>query len=144
MGGSPVAFNLSYPTLLRRPLMSDFWGYHLSLNVAGCRVSAVTNHDLIKDFARDLVKRIDMVPYGEPMTVRFGDGNKSGITLLQLIETSNIMCHFVDDDQHGTETGGGYFDCFSCKPYDINVVIKCFREYFGNTSEHITYFTRQA
>ena len=84
--------------------MSDFWGYHLSLNVAGCRVSAVTNHDLIKDFARDLVKRIDMVPYGEPMTVRFGDGNKSGITLLQLIETSNIMCHFVDDDQHGTAT----------------------------------------
>ena len=85
--------------------MSQFWGYHLCLNVAGCNIDAITNHNTIQTFARDLVKRIDMVPYGEPTTVRFGDGNKAGITLIQLIETSNIMCHFVDDDGYNTNTG---------------------------------------
>ena len=123
--------------------MNDFWGFHLSSDCAGCNVDAISNHDVIKKFAKDLVKRIDMVPYGEPQTVRFGEGNKAGITLIQLIETSNIMCHFVDDDGHGNGTGGAYFDCFSCKPFDINIVIECFREYFGNTDERVHYFVRQ-
>lgn len=44
-----------------------------------------------------LVKDIDMVPYGGPQVVHFGSGNKAGYTLVQLIETSNITAHFVEE-----------------------------------------------
>ena len=63
-------------------------------------------------FSRKLVKRIDMVPFGEPRIHLFGEGDKSGFTLVQLIETSNIVAHFVD------EYNDIHLDVFSCKEYD--------------------------
>jgi len=124
--------------------MSDYWGYHLSLDAAGCDLESISNPDTITAFTKDLVKRIDMVAYGEPQVVHFGSGNKAGYTLIQLIETSNICCHFVEDDGTDSGKGSAYFDLFSCKTFDNDEVIKCFREYFGNTSERVHYFTRQA
>jgi len=124
--------------------MSKYWGYHLILNARGADLQLISSHENIQNFARDLVKRIDMVPYGEPQTVWFGDGNKAGITLVQLISTSSITAHFVENDGYEDGTGSIYFDCFSCKTFDTNEVIACFREYFGNTSEQVTFLTRQA
>lgn len=62
-----------------------------------------------------------MVPYGEPQVVMFGTGNKKGYTLVQLIETSNICAHFVE------ETNDMYLDVFSCKPFkatDVETIVK--------------------
>jgi len=123
--------------------MSNQWGYHLIINAAGADMSSISSHDNIKAFARDLVKRIDMVPFGEPQTVRFGEGNKAGITLIQLIETSNIMCHFVEEDM-GDGTGSYYMDVFSCKTFNQEDVIKCCEEYFGKTRNSVTFLTRHA
>jgi len=66
----------------------------------------------ITDFSKTLVKRIDMKPFGDPWVERFGEGNKAGYTLIQLIETSNITAHFCE------ETGDAYIDVFSCRDYD--------------------------
>jgi S-adenosylmethionine/arginine decarboxylase-like enzyme len=57
-----------------------------------------------------------MVSYGEPQIVMFGTGNKKGYTLVQLIETSNICAHFVE------ESNDMYLDVFSCKTFDPHVV----------------------
>ena len=54
----------------------------------------------------------------------FGEDDKQGFTLVQLIETSNICGHFCDD------TGNFYLDVFSCKPYDKDVVRALVQEYF--------------
>ncbi len=124
--------------------MSDHWGFHLSIDAGHANLEAISSHETIQNFARELVKRIDMVAYGEPQTVRFGDGNKLGITLIQLIETSNIMCHFVEEDTFGDGTGSYYLDIFSCKSFDINDAIKCCEEFFGKTNNRIHYFERQA
>ena len=124
--------------------MSTYWGYHLCINARGASLAAISDASNIEKFTKDLVKRIDMIAYGEPQIVHFGSGNKAGYTLVQLIETSNICAHFVEDDGYETDTGSYYFDCFSCKPFDINEVIKCCREYFKNESEQISYITRQA
>lgn len=102
----------------------SYWGYHLILNARRCRPCAIRSAKDITNFSKDLVKRIDMVPYGEPQVVRFGSGNKQGYTLVQLIETSNITAHFVE------ETNDMYLDVFSCKDFRPEDVRGMVSKYF--------------
>jgi S-adenosylmethionine/arginine decarboxylase-like enzyme len=103
------------------------WGYHLMLNAAKCRPSTIRCAYTIRDFSHRLVKDIDMIPYGQPQIVMFGSGNKKGYTLVQLIETSNICAHFVE------ETDDIYLDVFSCKTFDPKVVQRIVDEVFEPT-----------
>jgi S-adenosylmethionine/arginine decarboxylase-like enzyme len=93
---------------------------------------------VIRNFAKDLVRRIDMVAYGEPQVVLFGSGNKKGYTLVQLIETSNICAHFVE------ENNSMYLDVFSCKDFDPIVVKEAVFDYFDAQHMHARVFERQA
>ena len=115
-----------------------YWGYHLVLDCAGCDHEAITSYDTIYAFTKQLVKDIDMVAYGEPQIVDFGSGNKAGYTLVQLIETSNICAHFVN------ENNTMYLDVFSCKSFDDKVVMELVAKYFKATSIRPSYLTRQA
>lgn len=117
---------------------NHFWGYHTLIDAADCDRAAVTNPALIAEFVRELVKAIDMVAYGEPQVIHFGEDNKAGYTLVQLIETSNIMAHFCDD------SGDCYFDVFSCKTYDLQTVVDLFEKYFHPKRVRVNYMTRQA
>jgi S-adenosylmethionine/arginine decarboxylase-like enzyme len=114
------------------------WGYHLVLDCAGCNHNAITDRDNIYNFVKQLVVDIDMVAYGEPQIVNFGSGDKAGYTLVQLIETSNICCHFVN------ENDTMYLDVFSCKPYNDAVVEELVSKYFGVKSMRKAFFTRKA
>ncbi len=100
------------------------WGWSFLLD---CRF---TNHwikdkEMIADFAKELVKRIDMEAHGEPIIEMFGDGNKRGYTLVQLIKTSSITCHFCE------ETLDMYLDVFSCKKFEQDVVCDVVRDFFN-------------
>lgn len=115
-----------------------YWGYHLMLDCAGCSHEAITDGDLIAKFAKRLVKDIDMVAYGEPQVVNFGSGDKAGYTLVQLIETSNICAHFVN------ENDTMYLDVFSCKPFENDTVVDLVRDYFAPETVRRNFITRQA
>lgn len=114
------------------------WGYHLILDCAGADHASITDADNISAFAKQLVQDIDMVAYGEPQVVRFGSGDKQGYTLIQLIETSNICCHFVE------ENDTFYLDVFSCKPFDPNIVISTAQQYFKFAGQKVGYIERRA
>lgn len=114
------------------------WGHHLVLNAAGCSPLRIRCSPTITQFAKALVQRIDMVPYGSPQVVHFGSGNKAGFTLVQLIETSNICAHFVE------ETNDMYLDVFSCKPFDPKIVRMLVSEVFSPQAQTMTMFTRDA
>lgn len=114
------------------------WGYHLILDVHGCNHEAITSHEVIYNFTKRLVKDIDMVAYGEPQIVNFGSGNKAGYTLVQLIETSNICAHFVN------ENDTFYLDVFSCKTFDPDVVVALCEEYFGAKVSSKAFLVRKA
>lgn len=129
---------------MEKNMSAKYWGYHLAIDAPGASLDYIRNSQRISDFAKDLVKRIDMVAYGEPVVVHFGSGNKAGYTMYQLIETSNICAHFVEEDGHGTGKGSYYLDVFSCKPFEKETVINCAREYFGNNSEIVHYMDRDA
>ena len=80
------------------------WGYHLSLDCYAGDKDLVTSSTNIAAFAKALVQRIDMKAYGEPQVIHFGEDDKQGYTLVQLIETSNICAHFCDrSEEHTSE-----------------------------------------
>ena len=107
--------------------MGQYWGYHLLIDASGCDHSAITSRDQIYAFTKELVKRIDMVAYGEPVIEHFAthDPDKAGFSMVQLIETSNITMHAVDKDNTM------YLDVFSCKPFEIEVVKATVVDFFG-------------
>ena len=117
---------------------TNYWGYHAIVDAAGCDHDAITSYDAIYAFAKELVKAIDMVAYGEPQIVNFGSDDKAGFTLVQLIETSNICAHFVN------ELDEMYLDVFSCKPYDEKVVEEMVVKYFGAKSLRCAFIKRKA
>lgn len=122
--------------------MSNYWGYHLMLDCSGLNHTAITNKDIITAFIKELVWRIDMIAFGEPMVEHFAthDPDKAGISFVQMIETSNLTGHFVDLDNTA------YIDVFSCKPFNNEDVINTVREFFEteNTKIRVNYITRHA
>jgi S-adenosylmethionine decarboxylase len=101
------------------------WGFHLSLDCYAGDKNLVKDGTNIATFAKTLVQRIHMKAYGEPQVIHFGEDDKQGYTLIQLIETSNIAGHFCD------ATGNFYIDVFSCKPYENAVVVETVKQFFA-------------
>lgn len=104
--------------------MLKHWGFHLICNARKCNSLAISNPRVIELFSADMVRRIDMKAYGRPLIAHFGDGNKAGYTLCQLIETSNITGHFCD------ESGDAYLDIFSCRRFDPFAARAVIEEWF--------------
>jgi S-adenosylmethionine/arginine decarboxylase-like enzyme len=122
----------------KKDMDERYWGYHAIVDAAGCDHELITSYDNVYNFAKQLVKDIDMVAYGEPQIVNFGSGDKAGFTLVQLIETSNICAHFVN------ELNEMYLDVFSCKSFDPAVVEQLVIKYFGAKSVNKVSLTRCA
>lgn len=120
--------------------METTWGYHYHYDVTGCDSDAMKSKETVTRFIKDLVKRIDMVPIGEPYVeyIAMDQEDKAGITAVQVIVTSTITAHFIDS------TGDLYLDVFSCKPYDVNTVKEIVKEYFNPTKCVELFMTRQA
>lgn len=108
----------------------NHYGKHVILTAGACN-AALLEKDKIADFCRDMVKKIDMVPFGEPFVERFGEGDEVGISAVQLIQTSAITIHTND------EARDLYLDVFSCKDFEAETVLACVREWFApETIEH--------
>ena len=114
------------------------WGYHLIINAGNCDPKALRSKSTIIAFTKALVKEIKMVAFGQPRVVMFGSGNKKGYTLVQLIETSNICAHFVE------ETNDIYLDIFSCKKFNIADAIHLFKKVFQPKRIEKIFIKRQA
>jgi S-adenosylmethionine/arginine decarboxylase-like enzyme len=118
----------------------SYWGYHLILDCSDCNKTSITDPDILSMWVRHLVYNIDMVSYGDPQIVHFGhnEDHLAGWTVIQLIETSNIIAHFCD------KTGEGYIDIFSCKEFDIDEAVRTVEGFFHPTKIRKTFLTRQA
>jgi S-adenosylmethionine/arginine decarboxylase-like enzyme len=114
------------------------WGYHLIVDASKCDHDAIRSKKVIQEFVKKLVSDIDMVAFGPPKIVMFGVGNKKGYTLVQLIETSDITAHFIE------ETDDAYFDIFSCKNFEPKTALKVIKDYFEPTKMKVRFIKRQA
>lgn len=107
-----------------------FYGKHLLIDATQCNDNLLSV-DFWRQFLPDLARQIDMVPYGQPIVERFGQGIEIGISGVQLIETSAIMVHTNDG------TRDMYLDVFSCKDYDTDLVVSLVEEALAPSFHHI-------
>lgn len=117
-----------------------YWGYQALFDCADCDREKITDPEFLSNWVKGLVKDIAMVPYGEPQVLHFGHNQEhlSGWTVLQFIETSNVLAHFND------HTGEGYIDVFSCMPFDLELAKQNIRRAFDPKTIRVNYITRQA
>lgn len=109
-----------------------YYGKHLILTASGCG-DALLEKETIARFMTELVDRIDMVAFGEPIVERFGEGAEVGISAVQLIMTSAIVIHTNDTARDM------YLDVFSCKGFNEEDVVAFVNELFA--PEAVTYQT---
>jgi len=117
-----------------------YWGYHLILDCGQCNTVSMQDRTSVDTWIRQLVRDIDMEPIGPPQ-IEYTAGHladKAGFTVVQIIVTSSIVAHFVD------QLGQIYLDVFSCKPFDPAVVEASMVKHFGTASMRKYFLTRQA
>lgn len=104
-----------------------YWGKHLVIDCANGDIEKITSKENVANFVDDLVVKIDMVKFGPLWIESFAnhDVTKSGISFVQMIETSNICGHFVESN------GDFYLDIFSCKDFDEDKVKELVYQYFN-------------
>lgn len=118
--------------------MRQFWGYHLMLDCSGCN-QHISDKNKIKEFLVKLINSIGMVACGEPIIEYLSPTEfNSGYSVLQLISTSNVCAHFVENNNTA------YFDIFSCKEFDTEVAKEIVSDFFNPSSIKVTFLTRQA
>jgi S-adenosylmethionine/arginine decarboxylase-like enzyme len=117
---------------------AEYWGYHLILDCKGANAN-IENKEDIKAFIKELVKRIDMTAVGGPIIKYLLEGEpNAGFSVMQLIETSSITCHFVEPNSTM------YIDVFSCKEFKPKDAIAVVNEFFAPTSIKQKFLKRQA
>lgn len=106
------------------------WGWLTAVDASGCDHEAIHSTDTFNAFIADMLKELDMVPIGSPQFVycETNDPMKVGWTLYQILQDSNISVHLC------SETREGYFDIFSCKPYDHSLVPALVQKHFNPTA----------
>jgi len=108
---------------------SGAWGLHTLIDLHGCNPQAIRSPETVARFLKEIVDRIEMKAYGEPIILKFGDDPKvEGLSFLQLIETSLISGHIAE------ATDSVYLDIFSCKAYDPDKAACYAQGYFGARS----------
>ena len=83
-----------------------------------------------RKFVIDLCERIHMKRHGEPFVEHFGEGHLEGWTVVQLIETSHVVAHFIDPPNVTTSlpnvqvVGALHLDVCSCGDLNPAQVVK--------------------
>jgi S-adenosylmethionine decarboxylase len=104
---------------------SEF-GPHLMLDCRGCNPEKIGNLEYVFKFLNELPERIGMTKITQPYVFPY-EGlipEDKGITGTVIIAESHITFHsFTDKDYF-------FFDVFSCKHFDTDVVAKMVQEAF--------------
>ncbi|MCK9544796.1 MAG: S-adenosylmethionine decarboxylase [Novosphingobium sp.] len=109
--------------------MKEPWGISTSIDLYNCNPKTIRNKKKIKEFTKQLCKLIDMKPFGKTTVAHFGqDKRVAGYSMMQLIETSLISAHFVE------ESNTVYLDIFSCKDYDSDIIASFAKGFFNAES----------
>jgi S-adenosylmethionine/arginine decarboxylase-like enzyme len=101
-----------------------YYGKHLMVTAIACNDNLL-DLNAVSRFITEMVPRIDMVPYGDLVIARFGEGIEEGISAVQLIVTSAITIH-TNDMMRDL-----YLDVFSCKWFEEETVISMIKEFFA-------------
>lgn len=113
------------------------YGLELIMDLKGCNLGDLSKEKLERFFI-ELCDRIKMTRHGEPVFWEDHSGipHLHGVSGIQFIETSNIVCHPLP------VLKAVYLNIFSCKEFNIEDALKFCMDFWGATSENHTVITR--
>lgn len=90
------------------------FGKELILDISDCSPRIIRSRKKILEYSDKLCRLIKVKKYGRPVIARFGGFTSmgEGYTLIQLIETSSLVCHFVEI------SNSIFINIFSCRQFD--------------------------
>ena len=113
------------------------WGLAMSIDLAQCNPKTIRDPVKLKEFIIKICDFIDMKRFGEPLIERFGETERvSGYSLVQLIQTSCISAHFIE------ESDGACIDIFSCKSYPPGKTVQFCKTFFEAKKARFTVLNR--
>ena len=106
---------------------------HLLLRAEVNNCPSERDLSIVLSWMKQLISTINMKLLQGPNISYVDQLGNRGITCMALIETSHIVLHIWDE----TDPGIFQLDVYSCKSFDINLVIKCLSDAFDVTKiEH--------
>ena len=97
------------------------------------------NLGYVLEWMQSLITKIDMkLMQGPNISYVDQEGNR-GITCMALIETSHIVLHIWDEQKPGLFQ----LDVYSCKPFDLNIVIKHLKDSYDVTKLQYKFLDRK-
>ena len=117
------------------------WGYHAIFDCSECDKNFIRDENHMREFIKCMVSNAKMKAYGEPLikhVILPDNPVLNGYSIVQLIYTSSITCHFLDN------TGDAYIDFFSCKKFNPKLIRKCILEYYNPKKITMRFIKRNA
>lgn len=116
----------------------EVWGILTTVDISGASSEAINDTAVMNNFVKTMLERLDMVPIGDTQIVwcETNDPAKVGYTILQILQDSNITAHLC------SATNCGFFDIFSCKPYEPSMVLETVLEFFPADRSNINVVER--
>ena len=93
---------------------------------------------LVLAWMKKLIKSIDMNLLQGPNIAYIDQPGNRGITCMALIETSHIVLHIWDEQDPGIFQ----LDVYSCKSFDVNIVVDCLKNDFDIAKIEYKYLDR--
>lgn len=118
--------------------MGSAYGTELVLDLNGCPLDDLSESSLRTYFV-ELCKLIGMNRHGEPMywTDNSGTPHLHGVSAVQFIETSNVVCHALPLRR------AVYINIFSCGEFDVEAAKQFSATYWRATDVHATVLIRR-
>jgi S-adenosylmethionine decarboxylase len=113
--------------MMMMAVVHQAFGPHLMLDCRECDADKINDLDLVSKFLDELPEMIGMTKIIPPYAFRYNGlvPEDKGITGVVIIAESHLTFHsFVEKDYF-------FFDIFSCKPFDVDFVVKHVIETFG-------------
>jgi len=101
------------------------WGLLASIDLAGCDHNLIQSPQAIRQFSRQLIKKVKMEPHGPLRLEKFAEGHLEGYSAVQFIKTSSLTLHF--DDKLSDRA---FIDLFSCKFFNPEIVEDFSKRFF--------------
>ena len=101
-----------------------------------------TKDDLgyVLSWMNNLISTIDMKLMQGPNISYVDQIGNRGITCMALIETSHIVLHVWDEQSPGLFQ----LDVYSCKSFDLNIVLSCLKDSFNITKLQYKFLDRKS
>jgi S-adenosylmethionine/arginine decarboxylase-like enzyme len=115
------------------------WGWSTSIDLYECDYDSIRSESRIRQFVIELTDLLEVKRFGDAIVVRFGaDPKVCGYSMMQLIETSSISAHFIE------QTNTVCLDIFSCADYDAKKAAELAGKFFGAKRADMATMTRGA